>query len=110
MDTKLSETKQLILTMVKGIVSLPEQVELNISEESDEKGEYTQINVKVAKSDIPRTIGKKGETAEAIRRIAVLSAIKQGYRKMVFLRVDAPRMPDNHFYKGETAAPVAQAA
>lgn len=99
MDTLL-ETKELILTVVKGIVSSPDEVELNISEESDDKGEYTQVNIKVAREDIPKAIGQKGTTADAIRRIAVLCAIKNGYKKMLFVRVDAPRMPKNHFYGG----------
>lgn len=95
---ELSATNELILTMVKSIVTKPEEVELNISEESDEKGEYTQVNIKVAREDIPRAIGQKGTTADAIRRLAVLSAIRCGYTKMLFVRVDAPRMPKNHFY------------
>jgi predicted RNA-binding protein YlqC (UPF0109 family) len=101
---ELSETKALILTMVRGIVSLPDEVELRVSEESDDKGEYTQVNIKVAKVDIPKAIGQKGATADAIRRIAVLSAIREGYSKMLFLRVDAPHMPKNVFYETPTTA------
>ena len=86
--------------MVRSIVSVPEEVELNVSEESDEKGEYTQVNIKVARVDIPKAIGQKGTTADSIRRIAVLCAIKAGYKKMLFVRVDAPRMPKNHYYEG----------
>lgn len=95
----LQNTKEVILAMVKSFVSDPEAVELFISEESDEKGEYTQINIKVASKDIPKAIGQGGTTADAIRRIAVLSAVKAEYPKMLFVRVDAPRMPSNHFYK-----------
>ena len=96
---ELVETKEIILSMVRSIVSTPDEVTLNVSEESDDKGEFTQINIKVADSDIPKAIGKKGETASAIRKIGVLCAIRCGYKKMLFVRVDAPRMPKNHFYE-----------
>lgn len=96
--TTLETTCSLILNMVRSIVAKPEEVEIKVSEESDDKGEYTQVNIKVSVEDIPKAIGQKGTTADAIRRIAVLSAINSGYKKMLFVRVDAPRMPKNHFY------------
>lgn len=90
----LFEVKQQILSMVKGFVVHTEDVSITVSEENDEKGEYTQISIKVADSDIARTVGRHGVTADALRRIAILTAIKSGYKKMIFLRVDAPNMPE----------------
>jgi len=98
---KLQAVAELIETMMRAIVTCPDEVMLHISEEKDEKGEFTQVNIKVAPSDIARAIGKKGANAEAIRRVAVLAAVRVGYEKLLFVRVDAPRVPSNHFYSEE---------
>jgi len=96
---QLSATKDLILTMVRAIVDNPEQVEIHFQEVSDARGDFTQVNIKTAESDIPQAIGKKGANAEAVRKVATLHAIKAGYRKPLYFRVDAPIMPKNHFYQ-----------
>jgi len=96
---QLLETKNLILIMVKAVVKFPEEVEINILEVNDDKGGYTQINIKTAESDIPQAIGSKGSTADAVRKIATLHAVKNGYEKKLYFRVDAPVMPKNHFYQ-----------
>lgn len=96
---QLENTKALVLSIVRSIVEFPDEVEINASEVSDFRGEYIQVNIKTAISDIPQTIGKRGAHADAIRIIATLSAIRSGYRKPLYFRVDAPIMPQNHFYK-----------
>lgn len=95
---ELEKVKTILLSLVKAIVSDPDAVEIYTSEGSDEKGEFTKINIKVAKEDIPTAIGARGTTAEAVRRIAILTGKQAGYPKPLFIRVDAPRLPSQHFY------------
>ena len=99
MVEQLEKAKDILLKMMEAIVSKPEEVEIHTSEGSDEKGEFTKINIKVAPEDIPTAIGAKGTTAESVRRIAILAAKRAGYEKQLFIRVDAPRLPSQHYYK-----------
>jgi len=61
----MTDVKDLVLTIVRPLVSQPELVRLDI-EESEEFMEY---NLKVAPEDIGRIIGKQGRVAKAIRTI-----------------------------------------
>ncbi len=97
----IQKIKDLILIMVKAVVSKPDEVEIHSSEETGYKGEYTQINIKCAKNDIHIAIGAEGTTAESIRRIALLYAVQLKYTRTIAMRVDAPILPSNHFYKKE---------
>ncbi len=57
--------KDLIILIAKALVDHPEQVEI-----SEVKGEHVSVlELKVAKEDIGKVIGKKGRTAQAIRTI-----------------------------------------
>lgn len=88
MDSIIALTKDII----KGIVNLPEQVETYITEETDEKGAVTVINVKVAQKDVGVCIGSEGKNAEAIRKVVGLIGFKLiGNR--VFVNIDAPKKP-----------------
>ena len=61
----LSELSKMIEYMARMLVDLPEQVEVNEIE-----GENTTvIELKVAKEDLGKIIGKQGRTARAIRTI-----------------------------------------
>ena len=93
MDT----VKSLVLDMVKGIVSYPDDVELHLTEDSDDKGEIIIINIKVAKEDIGLCIGEGGTTAEAIRKIVGLIGFRQT-EKRVYAKIDAPKLPKNHYH------------
>ena len=98
MDTKLKQLEDYIEKVISGIVSQPQKIELHFSTKEDEdRGEVTVINIKVAVEDIPVCIGAGGSTADSIRRLAVLASRQIGYEKALFVRVDAPRMPNNHF-------------
>jgi len=98
MDNQLKQLETFIETVVCGIVSQPQKVELHFSTKEDaDRGEVTVINIKVAVEDIPVCIGAGGSTADSIRRLAVLASRQIGYEKALFVRVDAPRMPNNHF-------------
>ena len=64
-DENLGELSLLMKYMAKALVDLPEQVEVNeiIGENT------TVIELKVAKEDLGKIIGKQGRTARAVRTI-----------------------------------------
>jgi predicted RNA-binding protein YlqC (UPF0109 family) len=68
--------KDLIEFMVKALVDDPGEV--NISEINGDK--ITLYELRVAKSDIGKVIGKRGRTAGAIRTIINAVSTKQGKR------------------------------
>lgn len=86
----------LLLDILKGIVDKPEDIQLHFNEETDERGEVTVVNVKLAKEDVGACIGQKGKNAEAIRKVVGLVGFKQT-GKRVYVKIDAPRIPKNHF-------------
>ncbi|MGX4685756.1 KH domain-containing protein [Vagococcus sp. JNUCC 83] len=61
----MTDAKDLVLTIVRPLVSQPDLVHLDV-EESEEFMEY---NLSVASEDIGRIIGKQGRVAKAIRTI-----------------------------------------
>ncbi|MGY3766876.1 KH domain-containing protein [Vagococcus vulneris] len=61
----MTDAKDLVLTIVRPLVSQPEKVSLEVSE-SDAFMEY---NLSVAPEDIGRIIGKQGRVVTAIRTI-----------------------------------------
>ncbi|HRY84493.1 MAG TPA: KH domain-containing protein [Candidatus Cloacimonadota bacterium] len=68
--------KDLIEFMVKALVDDPSEV--NITEISGDK--ITLYELRVAKTDIGKVIGKRGRTAGAIRTIINAVSTKQGKR------------------------------
>jgi len=98
MTDKLEQLKEAVLTLVKSITKNPDKVSLHTEDQtSEEKGDFLQINIKVATEDIPVCIGAGGTTAESIRRLTCLMARQLDYDKRLFVRVDAPQMPKNHY-------------
>ena len=61
----MADVKELILTIVRPLVSQPEAVSLEIEESTD----FLEYNLTVAEEDIGRIIGKQGRVAKAIRTI-----------------------------------------
>ncbi len=61
----MTDLRDLVLTIVRPLVTEPDQVKLEVVE-SDEFFEY---NLTVAPEDIGRIIGKQGRVAKAIRTI-----------------------------------------
>ncbi|WP_417637985.1 KH domain-containing protein [Enterococcus faecalis] len=61
----MADVKELILTIVRPLVSQPEAVSLEIEESTD----FLEYNLTVDKEDIGRIIGKQGRVAKAIRTI-----------------------------------------
>jgi uncharacterized protein len=77
----LSELSKLIKFTAKMLVDLPEQVDVNeiIGENT------TVIELKVAKEDLGKIIGKQGRTAQAIRTI--LNGASTKLRKRTVLEI-----------------------
>ena len=73
--------KELIGMIAKALVDYPEQVEV-----SELEGEQTSvIELRVAKDDLGKVIGKQGRTARAMRTI--LSAASTKIRKRAVLEI-----------------------
>jgi predicted RNA-binding protein YlqC (UPF0109 family) len=77
----LSELSKMIEYMAKMLVDLPDQVEIN-----EIAGENTTvIELKVAKEDLGKIIGKQGRTARAVRTI--LNGASTKLRKRTVLEI-----------------------
>ena len=64
--------KNLVLTMVKALVDKPDEVSLR-----EVEGEKTTVlELRVAKEDLGKVIGKQGKTAKAMRTILNATATK----------------------------------
>ena len=71
--------KNLLIQIVKALVDNPEQVQVNEIEST----QTVVLELKVAKSDIGRIIGKQGKTAHAIRTVLNAASGKAGKRHML---------------------------
>lgn len=73
--------KDLITEIVKALVDHPEEVSVN-----EIGGSYTTVlEVRVAKTDMGKVIGKQGRTAQAIR--SIMSAAAGKARKRYVLEI-----------------------
>jgi len=80
-SAQIGELSKLIEIMAKALVDLPEQVEV-----TEVVGENTTvIELKVAKEDIGKVIGKQGRTARAVR--TVLNGASTKLRKRTVLEI-----------------------
>lgn len=78
---KLSELSKMIEYVARMLVDLPDQVEVNEIE-----GENTTVvELKVAKEDLGKIIGKQGRTARAVRTI--LNGASTKLRKRTVLEI-----------------------
>ena len=73
--------KELLIKIVKALVDNPEQVQVNEIESS----QTVVLELRVAKSDMGKIIGKKGKTVNAIR--TVLNAASKGDGKRYVLEL-----------------------
>ena len=70
--SEVSGMKDLISVIAKALVDFPDQVEIN-----EVEGEKTTIlELRVAKEDLGKVIGKQGKTARAMRTILNANATK----------------------------------
>ena len=61
----MKDLSELVLTLVRPLVTHPDQVQLEVVESND----FYEYNLTVAPEDIGRIIGKQGRVAKAIRTI-----------------------------------------
>jgi len=78
---KPEELRELVEVMAKALVDFPEQV--NVAEIEGEQ--TTVIELKVAKEDLGKIIGKEGRTARSLRTI--LGAVSTKLRKRSVLEI-----------------------
>ncbi len=71
--------KDLVEYIVKSLVDLPDQVDVNVVE--GEKS--TILELRVAREDVANVIGKQGRIAKAIRTILSASATRDGKRAVL---------------------------
>ena len=73
--------KNLVMTMVKALVDKPEEVSLR-----EVEGEKTTVlELRVAKEDLGKVIGKQGKTAKAMRTF--LNAMATKLKKRAVLEI-----------------------
>ena len=73
--------KNLVMTMVKALVDKPDEVSLR-----EVEGEKTTVReLRVAKEDLGKVIGKQGKTAKAMRTI--LNAMATKLKKRAVLEI-----------------------
>jgi hypothetical protein len=73
--------RELILVMAKALVDKPDEVEIR-----EVEGDVTTIlELKVAKDDLGKVIGKQGKTAHAMR--AILNATATKLKKRAVLEI-----------------------
>lgn len=77
----MEELRNLVEVMAKALVDYPEQV--NVAEVEGEQ--TTVIELKVAKEDLGKIIGKEGRTARSLRTI--LAAVSTKLRKRSVLEI-----------------------
>ncbi len=71
--------KELLLLIAKALVDNPEEVSVN-----EVEGEQSIIlELKVAKDDMGKVIGKQGKIAKAIRTVIKSAAVKENKRVVV---------------------------
>lgn len=77
----MGELKELVTVMAKALVDVPDKVEVY-----ETAGEQTTvIELRVAKEDLGKVIGKEGKTAKAMRSILGAAATK--LRKRAILEI-----------------------
>lgn len=80
-NVKKKDVKDLVLTIVKPLVTQPEEVSLELIEGE----EFMEYHLKVANGDIGRIIGRQGRIIQAIRTVVYFVPVEG---KKVRLLVD----------------------
>ena len=73
--------KDLIITIVSGLVDEPEKITVEVDEPNEEG--VTVYHLKVAEGDVGRVIGKQGRIAKAIRTVVRAAANRQSVKVAV---------------------------
>lgn len=80
-NKKGTAMKDLVKTVVKALVDHPDQVVIT----EIEGKQITVLELKVAREDIGKVIGKKGRTAHAVR--SILGAVSAKEKKRTILKI-----------------------
>jgi len=99
MEKSIVDTiKTLIEGLVKQIVDEPNEIDVEVSTST----KSVLVQIKSAKSDIGKIIGKRGRTIEALKVIATVVKNTQflGDKKDVFIEIIEDEQSD--FYKNKT--------
>lgn len=75
----MENIESLLMSILKSVVDFPEQI--TIEKSDTEKGILFEI--KVAKGDVGKVIGKQGRVASSIRTIIKAAGAKNGQRVML---------------------------
>ena len=73
--------KDLLVTIVKGLVEKPEEVSVTLDEPKEDGSVVYHLHV--AEEDMGRVIGKQGRIAKAIRTVMRAAAIRNDLKIMV---------------------------
>lgn len=73
--------KDLIITMVSGLVEKPESISVDVDEPNEEG--IVIYHLHVAEEDMGRVIGKQGRIAKAIRTVARSVAAKNNQKILI---------------------------
>ncbi len=71
--------KQMLLDLVRGLVEHPEEV----SVEERVSGDTVVLELRVAKKDVGRVIGREGRIARSIRTVMRAQAVRENKRVIV---------------------------
>lgn len=71
--------RQMLLDLVRGLVEHPEEV----SVEERVSGDTVVLELRVAKRDVGRVIGKEGKIARSIRTVMRAQAVRENKRVIV---------------------------
>lgn len=74
-DTKGAIVENVVTYLVKEIVSKPEEVDVTLVEQGPDE---VVAEVRTAKGDLGRVIGRRGRVARAIRTVAQAAADEEG--------------------------------
>lgn len=81
--------KEFIEFIIKHLVDKPEEVQVN-----EITGERTVVfELRVGKGDMGKVIGRRGQTARALRILLVACAAKQGKRSVLEILEDEQKKP-----------------
>ncbi len=94
--SNINDIENLVKQIIRSIVSVPDDVETFVDKQSESEDDLFTIHVKVNSVDVGLCIGEGGKTAESIRRIIGLSG-HQLLKARVYTKIDAPKVPHNHF-------------
>lgn len=84
----MEEVKELLNTILRGIVAHPDSLQITETEETDDKGTATVLTVTPHQEDVGLCIGVKGNNAQAIRRVIGLYAMRKCDLR-VFVKIDS---------------------